>query len=70
LAPDVTFVALKNGMHQSRGFAFFDSGTAPFAPQDGDHVKSLHLTVGRYFDSALRNTMSNAETLNSSSVNA
>ena len=70
LAPDVTFVALKNGMHQSRGFAYFNSGTAPYAPQEGDHVKSLHRTVERYFDSALRNTMSNAETVSSSSVRA
>lgn len=49
LSPHVTFVAIKNGMHQGVGFAYFTGGVAPLAPQDGAHVSSLHETVMRYF---------------------
>jgi hypothetical protein len=47
--PHVVFVAIKNGMHQSEGFAFFTPGVAPFAPVDGGHVKGLHETILSYF---------------------
>ncbi|MCW5649324.1 MAG: hypothetical protein KIS62_06250 [Ramlibacter sp.] len=49
LAPLVAFVAIKNGMHQSKGFAFFTSGIAPYAPPDGAHVKELNTTIKRFF---------------------
>lgn len=48
LLPHVAFVALKNGMHQSLGFAFFTAGVNAHAPADGDHVKALHTTVMAY----------------------
>jgi hypothetical protein len=47
--PHVVFVAIKNGMHQSAGFAFFTSGVASFAPSEGAHVKELHGTILSYF---------------------
>lgn len=49
LAPHVVFVAIKNGMHQEDGFAFFSEGVAQFAPQDGAHVSALYRTVMDYF---------------------
>ncbi len=49
LKPEVSFVAIKNGMHQERGFAFFSPGVATFAPADGAHVASLGSTILRYF---------------------
>ncbi|MDP2127580.1 MAG: hypothetical protein Q8K97_09380 [Pseudohongiella sp.] len=45
----VVFVAIKNGMHQSEGFAFFTPDIAPFAPVNGSHVKELHETILSYF---------------------
>ncbi len=49
LLPEVSFVAIKNGMHQEGGFAFFTPGVAPNAPGDGAHVASLGKTVLDYF---------------------
>lgn len=50
LAPHVVFVALKNGMHESKGYAFFSHGAEPFAPKDNMHVKELAHSVLRYYD--------------------
>lgn len=47
---DVAFVAIKNGMHQSKGFAFFTAGIAKLCPENGSHVKELYSTVMNYFD--------------------
>ena len=49
LSPWVTFVAIKNGRHDPRGFAFFRGDIARTAPADGAHVKGLHDTVMRHF---------------------
>lgn len=49
LAPHVVFVAIKNGMHQEEGFAYFSHGIARFAPENGAHVKLLHAAVMNYF---------------------
>lgn len=49
LATDVTFVAIKNGMHQQDGFAFFTPGVAGHAPENGAHVKELNKTIKSYF---------------------
>jgi hypothetical protein len=46
---EVTFVAIKNGMHQSKGFAFFSPGIANLSPENGSHVKELYFTVMNYF---------------------
>ena len=47
---DVVFVAIKNGMHQSKGFAFFTPQIAKLSPDNSSHVKELHSTVMNYFN--------------------
>ena len=49
LLPEASFVAIKNGMHQREGFAFFTPGIAKYAPTDGAHVANLGGAVLRYF---------------------
>lgn len=46
----VTFVAIKNGEHQSKGFAYFSEGISRFAPPQGSHVSKIHETVLNYFN--------------------
>jgi hypothetical protein len=50
LPPEVSFVAIKNGMHQEEGFAFFTPGIADSAPEEGAHVAQLGETVLHHFD--------------------
>ena len=45
----VTFVAIKNGEHQSKGFAYFSEGISEFAPPQGSHVAKIHNTVLQFF---------------------
>ena len=45
----VTFVAIKNGEHQSKGFAYFSDGISKFAPPQGSHVSKIHDTVLQFF---------------------
>jgi len=45
----VTFVAIKNGEHQSKGFAYFSEGVSKFAPSQGSHVSKIHKTVLQFF---------------------
>jgi hypothetical protein len=47
--PEVSFVAIKNGMHQEEGFAFFTSGVAPYAPIDKAHVSQLGVSIKKFF---------------------
>lgn len=49
LLPEVSFVAIKNGMHQEEGFAFFTPGVAQHAPPDGAHVAQLGVAIRQYF---------------------
>lgn len=49
LFPEISFVAIKNGMHQEDGFAFFTKDVASNAPPDGAHVALLGNTVLEYF---------------------
>ena len=46
----VSFVAIKNGEHQSKGFAYFSEGVSGFAPPQGSHVSKIHNTVLQFFD--------------------
>lgn len=50
LEPEVSFVAIKNGMHQSDGFLFCTNGFAPYAPVDNAHVSDLGKSIMMYFD--------------------
>ena len=52
LKQHVVFVALKNGMHQSKGFAFFSKGFSSFALKDGVHVKNFFHAINNFFDKA------------------
>lgn len=49
LLPEVSFVAIKNGMHQEEGFAFFTPGAAQHAPADKAHVAQLGAAIKNYF---------------------
>lgn len=53
LLPQVVFVAIKNGMHQSMGYAFFTSGVKEYAPLEGSHVKDLHNSILKFIDKEL-----------------
>jgi len=50
LSKYVTFVAIKNGEHQSKGFAYFSKGIMKFAPTPGSHVSKIHNTVLNFFN--------------------
>jgi hypothetical protein len=49
LLPEVSFVAIKNGVHQEEGFAFFTPGVAWHAPADKAHVAKLGVAILSYF---------------------
>lgn len=49
LLPEVSFVAIKNGMHQEEGYAFFTPGIAKYAPTDKAHVAQLGSAIKNYF---------------------
>lgn len=53
LLPEVSFVAIKNGMHQEEGFAFFTSGIATHAPPDKAHVAQLGISIKSFFGLAV-----------------
>ena len=50
IKPYVSFVAVKNGMHQGKGFAFFSEGVSKFAPKGEPHIKELFGSILSYFD--------------------
>ena len=49
LKPLVAFVALKNGMHDGRGFVFYRGPAAAYATAPEAHVAQLYHMVRRYF---------------------
>lgn len=53
LYDEVVFVAIKNGEHQSKGFAYFSDGLSEYKPKPNSHVSSINNTVLKYF--GLRN---------------
>ncbi len=46
----VVFVAIKNGEHQGKGFAYFSDGIKEFAPKSSSHVSAIHYSVLDYFN--------------------
>lgn len=54
LLPEVSFVAIKNGMHQEEGFAFFTTCVAKHAPPDKAHVADLGTAIMNYFNLDIR----------------
>jgi hypothetical protein len=49
LKPHVVFVAIKNGMHDGKGFVYYKGRVADYAAKDGLHVKELYKVVLKYF---------------------
>lgn len=49
LTPHVVFVAIKNGMHDGKGFVYYKGRVADYAAEDGLHVKALYKVVIKYF---------------------
>jgi hypothetical protein len=49
LMPKVSFVAIKNGMHQDEGFAFFTPGVKSYAPGNMQHVGNIGKSILNYF---------------------
>lgn len=45
----VTFVAIKNGEHQSKGYAFFTEKISKFSPYNNSHVSEIHNTILSFF---------------------
>jgi hypothetical protein len=50
LKDEVIFVAIKNGMHCSKGYAFFSKNLESISPANGDHVSNIHETILKAFD--------------------
>ena len=50
LKDHVTFVAIKNGMHSEKGFAYFSSKVRQHAPENGDHVSNIFVTLSKFFN--------------------
>ena len=49
LQSEVVFVAIKNGIHQAKGFAYYTDGLERFMPEDGAHIKEINKTIKKYF---------------------
>jgi len=50
LSPEVSFVAIKNGMHQGGGYAFFTTGFSRYAPSERAHCCQLGIAIKKYFE--------------------
>ena len=46
----VVFVAIKNGEHQAKGFAYFSDEVRQFSPKSSSHVSAIHYSVLDYFN--------------------
>jgi hypothetical protein len=49
LQEHVVFVAIKNGEHQTKGFAYFTDKISRFAPENNSHVSKIHDVILKYF---------------------
>ena len=49
LKEHLAFVAVKNGMHQSTGFAYFSDGIRNLMPENGAHVSNINTSVIEFF---------------------
>jgi len=45
----VTFVAIKNGEHQSKGYAYFSNKLHKHMPKNNSHVSEIHNAITGYF---------------------
>lgn len=46
----VTFVAIKNGEHHSKGYAYSSKGLDEYTIKDEDHVSNIHGSIYAFFD--------------------
>jgi len=51
LKDHISFVAIKNGAHQSKGYIYLSEGINQHPFVDGDHVKGIHNSIIKYFNS-------------------
>lgn len=49
LKKHVVFVAIKNGKHQSKGYAYFSHELSKYKPIDNTHVKNIFYSIKKYF---------------------
>lgn len=45
----VVFVAIKNGEHQNKGYAYYTNGLKKFVPPSNSHVSEIHDVVMKFF---------------------
>ena len=46
---EVVFVAIKNGMHDSKGYVFYSPNSNLKTPKEPIHVSELHQMILNYF---------------------
>ena len=49
LYDEVVFVAIKNGMHQGKGYSFYSKGIEKIMPRNKSHVKDIFSTISQFF---------------------
>lgn len=47
---DVVFVAIKNGMHSQKGYAYFSKNLKNFQIKNHSHVKDIHMSILNFFE--------------------
>ena len=45
----VNFVAIKNGEHQGKGFAYYSKNLSTIKPDNNSHISAINETVLKYF---------------------
>ncbi len=50
LKPFISFVAIKNGEHQSKGFAYFSDKLSKIAPKKSCHISDIYKTILNFFE--------------------
>ena len=56
LSEHVTFVAIKNGEHDTKGYAYFSEGISKFAPSQNSHVSNIYNTIFQYYETIKNKT--------------
>ena len=53
LKPFVVFVAVKNGMHDQKGYLYLSKDLEKFKPENNQHVSKIHFSIIDYFNNKL-----------------
>lgn len=51
LKEETVFVAIKNGMHSEKGYAYFSKNIKKFSPPENSHVSNIHKSIIEIFHS-------------------